>query len=124
MQALADQAAVAVQNARHYEQLERTTAQLESQLDLSRVLLELSGSLIAVHDNGDVLSRIATLARQVVDFDGLEYGSACEAQELYCGYASDEEGRLCRKLAPLAGQGGERLGCAAQRGADRERHAG
>ena len=39
-----------------------------------------------------MLSRIATLARQVVDFDGLEIRLVdAEAQELYCGYASDED---------------------------------
>jgi diguanylate cyclase (GGDEF)-like protein/putative nucleotidyltransferase with HDIG domain len=90
VQALAEQAAVAVENARHREQLERATAQLESQLELRRVLLELSGSLIAVHDPHDVFARIATLVKRVVDNDCLEIRLIdAETEELYCAYASD-----------------------------------
>ncbi len=92
VQALADQAAVAVQNAHHYEQLERTSARLESQIELGRVVLELSGDLIAVHDLQGVFSRIATLMRRVVNFDVLEVRLVDrDARELYCGYASDAD---------------------------------
>jgi GAF domain-containing protein len=90
VQALAEQAAVAVENARHRELLERATVQLESQLELRRVLLELSGSLIAVHDPHDVFARIATLVKRVVDNDCLEIRLIdAETEELYCAYASD-----------------------------------
>ena len=90
VQALADQAAVAIQNARHYEQLERATARLESQLELSRVLLELSGGLIAAHDPQEVFARIAALVKRVVDNDCLEIRLIdAETDELYCAYASD-----------------------------------
>ncbi len=45
------------------------TTRLESQLELRRVLLELSGSLITAQNHDEAFSRIATLVRRVVDYD-------------------------------------------------------
>ena len=89
VQALAEQAAVAIQNARQYERLANTTTQLASQVELRQVLLELSGTLLTTLDHDSVFSRIATLVKRVVDYDCLEVRLVDpEAQQLYCAYAS------------------------------------
>ncbi len=89
VQALAEQAAVAIRNARQYELLANTTTQLASQVELRQVLLELSGTLLATLDEGNVFSRIASLVKRVVDYDCLEIRLVDpEAQQLYCAYAS------------------------------------
>ena len=89
---LAEQAAVAIRNARQYELLEHTTTQLASQVELRQVLLELSGTLLTTLDHADVFSRIATLVKRVVDYDCLEIRLVDpEAEQLYCAYASAAE---------------------------------
>jgi GAF domain-containing protein len=88
-QALAEQAAVAIQNARQYERLEQATTLLASQVELRQVLLEMSGTLLATLDHGNVFSGIATLVKRVVDYDCMEIRLVDpEAQQLYCAYAS------------------------------------
>ncbi len=92
VQALAEQAAVVIQNARQYERLETTGKLLESQVELQQVVLELSGSLLSTLDGGDVFARIAGLVQRVVANDNLEIRLVDrEAGELYCAYASAEE---------------------------------
>ena len=90
VQALAEQAAVAIRNARQYELLADTTTQLASQVELRQVLLELSGTLLTTLDHDSVFSRIATLVKRVVDYDCLEVRLVDpDARRLYCAYASD-----------------------------------
>jgi diguanylate cyclase (GGDEF)-like protein len=90
VQALAEQAAVVIQNARQYERLERTGKLLASQVELREVILELSGALLATLNDDDVFSRIATLVKRVVDNDCMEIRLIdTETDELYCAYASD-----------------------------------
>ena len=88
VRALAEQAAVAIQNARQYERLERATTLLASQVELRQVLLELSGTLLGTLDHEEVFSRIATLVKRVVDYDCMEIRLVdSEARELFCAYA-------------------------------------
>jgi diguanylate cyclase (GGDEF)-like protein/PAS domain S-box-containing protein len=92
VQALAEQAAVVIQNARQYEQLESTGKLLESQVELRQVLLEVSGTLLASLEHEGVFARIATLVKRVVDNDCLEIRLVdTETEELYCAYASDAD---------------------------------
>jgi diguanylate cyclase (GGDEF)-like protein len=92
VQALAEEAAVVIQNARQYERLETTGKLLESQVELQQAVLELSGSLLSTLDGGDVFARIAELVQRVVANDNLEIRLVDrEAGELYCAYASAEE---------------------------------
>jgi diguanylate cyclase (GGDEF)-like protein/PAS domain S-box-containing protein len=92
VRALAEQAAVAIQNARQYERLELATSQLASQVELREVLLEMSGTLLATLGHDDVFSRVATLVKRVVDYDCMEIRLVDqEAQQMYCAYASAAE---------------------------------
>ena len=63
LEVFATHAAVAIENARQYEQLGRATAALESQLGLRHVLLELSTALLSTLDEREVFARIAELAQ-------------------------------------------------------------
>ena len=92
LESLARQAAVAIHNARQYEQLERAGALLAAQLDLRQVLLEMSSTLLATLEQDDVFASIAALVKRVVDYDCLEVRLLdVEAAELYCAYASADD---------------------------------
>jgi diguanylate cyclase (GGDEF)-like protein len=92
LEVFATHAAVAIENALQVESLEKTSSQLEAQLALRQVLLELSKTLLSSLDERDVFERIAALVKQIVDYDALEIRLVDqEAQELYCGYASDSD---------------------------------
>jgi diguanylate cyclase (GGDEF)-like protein len=92
LEVFATHAAVAVENARQYEALEETSAQLQAQLALRHAILEVSGTLLATLEPRAVFARIATLLREIVDYDALEVRLVDEeTRELYSGYCSDEE---------------------------------
>ena len=92
LEVFATHAAVAIENARQYEELEEATGQLQAQLALRHAILELSGALLATLQPGEVFARIATLLKEIVDYDSLEVRLVDEeAGELYSGYASDED---------------------------------
>jgi diguanylate cyclase (GGDEF)-like protein len=91
LEVFATHAAVAIENARQYEALEETSAQLEAQLALRHAILELSGALLATLEPNEVFARIATLLKEIVDYDSLEIRLVDdEKNELYSGYYSDE----------------------------------
>jgi len=84
-------AAVAIENARQYQQLEGARGQLEAQLALRHVLLDLSSALLSTLDERELFAQIAALLKEIVDYDSMEIRLVDEeARELYCGYASDE----------------------------------
>ncbi len=92
LEVFATHAAVAIENARQYEQLEDTTAQLQAQLALRHALLELSGALLATLEPHEVFAHVATLLKEIVDYDDLEIRLVDEAtNELYSCYASDQD---------------------------------
>ncbi len=92
LEVFATHAAVAIENARQYEALEDATAQLQAQLALRHAILELSGALLATLEPREVFARIATLLKEIVDYDALEVRLVDEAAgELYSGFASDED---------------------------------
>ena len=91
LEVFATHAAVAIENARQYEALEDATAQLQAQLALRHAILELSGALLATLEPREVFARIATLLKEIVDYDALEVRLVDEATgELYSGFASDD----------------------------------
>ena len=92
LEVFATHAAVAIENARQYEALEEATAALEAQLALQHAILDVSGALLATLEPREVFARIAALLKEIVDYDALEVRLVDEeAQELYCGYAADED---------------------------------
>jgi len=92
LEVFATHAAVAIENARQYEALEETSAQLQAQLALRHAILELSGALLATLEPADVFAHIATLLKEIVDYDSLEIRLVDEEKnELYSGYCPDDE---------------------------------
>jgi diguanylate cyclase (GGDEF)-like protein len=92
LEVFATHAAVAIENARQYEALEEATGQLQAQLALRHAILEVSGALLATLEPGEVFARIATLLKEIVDYDSLEIRLVDEEkQELYSGYCSDDD---------------------------------
>ena len=91
LEVFATHAAVAIQNARRYEDLEEASVQLQAQLALRHAILELSGALLATLEPREVFARIATLLKEIVDYDSLEIRLVDEEKnELYSGYYSDD----------------------------------
>jgi diguanylate cyclase (GGDEF)-like protein len=92
LEVFATHAAVAIENARQYQQLEGARGQLEAQLALRHVLLDLSAALLSTLDQHELFTQIAALLREIIDYDAMEVRLVDEAaRELYCGYASDED---------------------------------
>jgi len=92
LEVFATHAAVAVENARQYEKLESATAALEAQLDLRRAVIGVSAALLSTLDERELFGQIAALLKEIVDYDAMEIRLVDEAkQELYCGYASDDD---------------------------------
>ena len=92
LEVFATHAAVAIENARQYEALQDATAQLQAQLALRHAILELSGALLATLEPREVFARIATLLKEIVDYDALEVRLVDEeAGQLFSGFASDED---------------------------------
>jgi diguanylate cyclase (GGDEF)-like protein len=89
LEVFATHAAVAIENATQYEQLEETKAQLEAQLQLRHRLLDLSSALLSTLDQEELFAQMATALKDIVDHDGLEIRLVDEAAgELYCWYAA------------------------------------
>ena len=89
LEVFATHAAVGIENARQYEQLEETRTQLEAQLLLRHQLLELSAALLSTLDESHLFGQIATAVKEIVDYDILEIRLVDEeTNELYCCYAS------------------------------------
>ncbi len=92
LEVFATHAAVAIENARQYQQLECARGQLEAQLALRHVLLDLSAALLSTLGERELFAQIATLLKEIIDYDAMEIRLVDEeARELYCGYASDED---------------------------------
>ncbi len=119
----ANLAAIAMQNARQYEQLEHTSAQLEGQLALRHRLLDLSTVLLGTLDLRAVFREITCNLKDMVDYDALdirrlERGDARAGVHLPARRSAGGDPRL----PLLDGRGRRRVGRAAQRGAAGERH--
>ncbi len=90
LEVFAAHAAVAVENARQFKELEGASAQLAAQLELRHALIELSAALLTTLDQRTLFARIAALLKDFVDYDAMEIRLVDEqAGELYCGFTSD-----------------------------------
>jgi len=100
LEVFATHAAVAIENARQYEALEEASAQLQAQLALRHAILELSGALLATLEPHEVFARIATLLKEIVDYDELEIrlvdAETSELDRCYA-YGQDQEQAQCRR---------------------------
>ncbi|NLE22313.1 MAG: GAF domain-containing protein [Actinobacteria bacterium] len=86
----ANLAAIAIHNARQYDELETTSAQLTSQLDMQHQLMSLSTLLLSSLDQREVFSRITTMLKDIVDYDAMDIRLLDEAsRELVCIYSRD-----------------------------------
>jgi diguanylate cyclase (GGDEF)-like protein len=84
-------AAMALENARQWEELERTTAELERQLALRHDLHHLSTILLSTLDQQAVFRQITTMLKGIVDYDTMDIRLVEEAAgELFAIYARDE----------------------------------
>jgi len=89
LEVFATHAAVAVENARQYEELECATAALEAQLDLRHAVFDVSAALLSTLDERELFAQIAALLKEIVDYDAMDIRLVDEEKhELYCGYAS------------------------------------
>jgi PAS domain S-box-containing protein len=70
LQALADQAAIALANARLIGQLERSKEQLARRVETERALREIAGRITALQEPREVLDRIVEEARRLLGSDG------------------------------------------------------
>jgi diguanylate cyclase (GGDEF)-like protein len=90
LEVFATYAAVAVDNARHYEELGRTTRELERQLGVRHDLHDLSGVLLSTLDHTAVFGQIADLLKELVDYDCIDISLVDEgAGELITIFAQD-----------------------------------
>ena len=90
LEVFATHAAVAVVNARQYEQLERTSKELQRQLEVRRDLYDLSEVLLSTLDQRVVFERIAEMLKTLVDYDTMDIRLLDEeAGELVAIYARD-----------------------------------
>jgi diguanylate cyclase (GGDEF)-like protein len=91
LEVFAAHAAVAVENARQQEALERTGAELQGQLQLRHELLNLSTALLSTLDQDDVFALVTSMLKQMVDYDTMDIRLVDEAtNELVAIYARDE----------------------------------
>jgi diguanylate cyclase (GGDEF)-like protein len=91
LEVFAAHAAVAIENARQYEELESTSTELQRQLRLRHELLNLSTALLSTLDQDDVFALITTMLKQIVDYDTMDIRLVDEAtNELVAIYARDE----------------------------------
>jgi diguanylate cyclase (GGDEF)-like protein len=85
-------AAMAVENARQWEELEKTSAELQRQLALWHDLHDLSTVLLSTLEQGSVLPQVTTMLKGIVDFDTMDIRLVDEARnELVAIYARDED---------------------------------
>ena len=68
--ALADQAAVAIANARLIDELERSRAEVARRADSERTLREIAARVSAILDPAEVLQRIVDEATRLLESDG------------------------------------------------------
>ena len=90
LEVFATHAAVAVVNAKQYEELERATRQVEQQLEVRRDLYDLSEVLLSTLDQRVVFERITEMLKTLVGYDTMDIRLVDEeAGELVAIYARD-----------------------------------
>ena len=88
----ANLAAIAIHNARQYEEAEKASRQLEEQLALSHELLSASGAVLSSLEQTEVLEHIADTLKQIVDYDTMDVRLVdAEHEQLVAIYARDAQ---------------------------------
>ena len=88
----ANLAAIAIHNARQYEEAEKASQQLAEQLALSHELLSASGAVLSSLEQTEVLEHIADTLKQIVDYDTMDVRLVdAERRQLVALYARDED---------------------------------
>ncbi|HJW76434.1 MAG TPA: diguanylate cyclase [Thermoleophilia bacterium] len=105
LEVFATHAALAVTNARHSQELEAATRQLEQQLEVRHDLFDLSEVLLSTLDQRAVLEQIAETLNTLVDYDTMDIRVVDEARgELVAIFARDANAELMLAArVPLAG---------------------
>ncbi|MEA2614152.1 MAG: hypothetical protein QOI52_2111, partial [Chloroflexota bacterium] len=70
LQALADQAAIAIQNARLIEELDRSGMELARRAEAEQSLRQIAAEITAIREPGSLLQQVVDAARRLVDADG------------------------------------------------------
>jgi PAS domain S-box-containing protein len=70
LQALADQAAIAIQNARLIAELNRSHDELERRADAQQSLREIAAKITAIRESGPLLQQVVDAAKRLVGADG------------------------------------------------------
>jgi diguanylate cyclase (GGDEF)-like protein len=84
--------AIAIRNARQYEEAQTVSHQLERQLALRHRLLDVSTTLLGTLDREAVLREIGTMLREVVEYDSLDIRLVDKGtRELISIYATGED---------------------------------
>jgi PAS domain S-box-containing protein len=98
LQALADQASIAIANARLITQLEQSQGELARRAESERALREIAGRITALRDPGEVLARIVDESRRLLASDGAHLTLMHESRRFLVpaviSGASDEASRI------------------------------
>ena len=87
-------AAIAIHNARQYEETGKASKQLAEQLALTHELLSASGAVLSSLEQTEVLEHIADTLKQIVDYDTMDVRLIDqEKEQLVAIYARDEHDR-------------------------------
>ena len=70
LQGLADQAAIAIQNARLIEELDRSSTELARRAEAEQSLREIAAQITAIRDPRSLLQQVVDAAKRLVDADG------------------------------------------------------
>ena len=113
--ALADQAAVAIANARLIDELERSRAEVARRADSERTLREIAARVSAILDPAEVLQQIVDEATRLLESDGARIdlydpGDRRPALVVRRGRRDVEDPRLGADRRPQARAGGRRHG--------------
>ena len=88
----ANLAAIAIHNARQYEEAEKASKRLKGQLALSHELLGASGALLSSLELKEALEHVADKLKEIVDYDTMDVRLIDEAREqLVAVYARDDD---------------------------------
>ena len=90
MEAFADQAVVAIQNARLIEELGRSREEISRRADAERTVREIAANISAIRDPDAVLQQTVDEARRLLDSDAARIDLLDGRRTLRWAYASGE----------------------------------
>jgi len=78
LQGLADQAAIAIQNARLIDELRRSRAALETRAETERSLRDITARITSLRDPSEILARVVEASRRLLGSDGAHLTTMAE----------------------------------------------